>query len=80
MGGGAGTGPRDTRLSDFLQRQGHDVGDDDPLLDAGPAVHAHQDDIVEQQQVTKVRYLKDRKAGSGAGETALRTLGTLVSG
>ena len=41
--------PLEHHLPNLLQGQAHDVGDDDPLLEAGPALHPHQDDVVEQQ-------------------------------
>lgn len=66
-GRGPGTGPGTTRLSDFLQRQRHDVGDDHPLLKAGPVFHAHQDDVIEQQQVAQVRDLSDRTTEEALG-------------
>lgn len=43
---GAGTSLYSNHLAYLLQRQAHNVGDDDPLLGRGPAVHPHQDDVV----------------------------------
>ena len=48
-------------LPDFLCAQCEDVRDDDPLLQRGPSLHLHQDDVVVQHQVHQVGDLPGPK-------------------